>query len=50
MQGKSEVHLSGYFEPGSHPEEGMFPGMEDMEMDEEGEDESDEQPEGITGF
>ena len=44
-QGKNEVHLSGYFEPGNHPEEGMFGADMGMDMDEEEaeEEESDEE-------
>ena len=34
-QGKNEVHLSGYFEPGQNAEDHMLGGLPEMDMDDE---------------
>lgn len=40
-QGKNEVHLSGYFEPGQSAEEQMLGGLPEMDMDDDEEDDVD---------
>ena len=40
-QGKNEVHLSGYFEPGTSAEDQMMGGLPEMEMDDDEDEEVD---------